>query len=86
MRRFGLVSLLIGVMVVTGVTHAQNTTADCPSFVEETLQTVSDLCGGTGRNQACYGNHSLDAEPQPGVDPFVFAAPGDVVMWRMSVR
>ncbi|NWF69537.1 MAG: hypothetical protein HXY40_10665 [Chloroflexi bacterium] len=53
--------------------------SDCPSFIETALLRVHDLCAGTARNQACYGNLQLTAEAQPGVTQFVFDQPGDVV-------
>ncbi len=52
---------------------------DCPALVEQALNAVDSLCQSTGRNQACYGNVSLDAEPQPGVEAFKFEQVGDTV-------
>ncbi len=52
--------------------------ADCPTEVQAAIKAVGDLCATTGLNQACYGNVSLTAEPQPGVTSFVFDKPGDV--------
>jgi len=50
---------------------------DCPALVQSAIQAVGNLCGGTGLNQACYGNLSLKADPQPGVSNFTFDKPGD---------
>ncbi len=50
---------------------------DCPALVQTAIKAVGDLCAVTGLNQACYGNLSLKADPQPGVTSFVFDKPGD---------
>ncbi|MEZ4672453.1 MAG: hypothetical protein R3E39_31500 [Anaerolineae bacterium] len=51
---------------------------DCPVLVDAALKSVGDVCAVTGLNQACYGNFSVKAEPQPGIDNMVFNSPGDV--------
>ncbi|MBA3868289.1 MAG: LysM peptidoglycan-binding domain-containing protein [Anaerolineae bacterium] len=51
---------------------------DCPTLVQNAIKAVGDLCAATGLNQACYGNLSLKAEPQPGVTSFAFDKPGNV--------
>lgn len=53
--------------------------ADCPAIVQQALASTDQLCEGTGRNQACYGNLRLNAEPQSGVTDFTFDTPGDLV-------
>lgn len=52
---------------------------DCPAIVEAALEAVESFCDGAGRNQACYGNISLTAEPQPGAEDFQFEQVGDIV-------
>src|SRR5689334_18101347 len=52
---------------------------DCPTLVQSAISTIGNLCANTGLNQACYGNISLQANPQPGIGSFVFDKPGDVV-------
>lgn len=52
---------------------------DCPAIVQQALASTDQLCEGTGRNQACYGNLRLSAEPQSGVTDFTFDTPGDLV-------
>jgi hypothetical protein len=59
------------------VTLAQDVT--CPVIVRTALDATDEACADTGRNQACYGNINLDAEPQPGIEDFSFTAPGDLV-------
>jgi hypothetical protein len=53
--------------------------ADCPALVQQALASTHQLCQDTGRNQACYGNLRLSAEPQPGVTRFTFETPGDMI-------
>jgi hypothetical protein len=52
---------------------------DCPTIVRDALEATDAACTGTGRNQACYGNISLRAEPQAGTAEFNFESPGDNV-------
>lgn len=60
-----------------GVT-AQDDDSACPTIVEEALVAVSELCAETGRNEACYGNSTLLAVPQPGITDLRFENPGDI--------
>jgi hypothetical protein len=53
--------------------------ADCPTIVRTALEATDDACLETSRNQACYGNILLEAEPQAGVPDFSFSQPGDIV-------
>jgi hypothetical protein len=52
---------------------------DCPTIVLDALNATDTACEGTSRNQACYGNISLAAEPQEGTADFTFEQPGDIV-------
>jgi hypothetical protein len=65
------VFFVVGVSIVT----AQST---CPAIVSEALTYLNRACSRIGRNQACYGNLTLTAQPQPGVTDLHFAAPGDI--------
>jgi hypothetical protein len=51
----------------------------CPEIVETALALTEQQCGATGRNQACYGNALLQAQPQPGSNNFTFEKSGDIV-------
>lgn len=53
--------------------------ADCPSLVQQALAATDTMCGGTGKNQACYGNINLTATPTFGAENFRFNQPGDRV-------
>jgi hypothetical protein len=62
---------------VTAVAVAQDAT--CPTIVQQALAATDSACAATGRNEACYGNISLAAQPQPGIADFNFTKPGDIV-------
>jgi hypothetical protein len=59
--------------------NAQGGLGACPAIVDRALAAVDQYCEGTGRNQVCYGNIRLEAEPQPGIDDFTFSTTGDIV-------
>jgi hypothetical protein len=50
----------------------------CPEIVQAALSQTDENCQGTNRNQACYGNISLEVEPQDGIPDFSFSQPGDL--------
>jgi uncharacterized protein YraI len=52
---------------------------DCPALVQAALTATDSACISVGRNQACYGNVTLDAVPQTGAEAFTFTKPGDLV-------
>jgi hypothetical protein len=54
---------------------------DCPAIIQAALEATDKKCATLGRNQACYGNVTLEAQPQPGIDTdeLVFEKPGDLV-------
>ncbi len=52
---------------------------ECTAFVKEALAATDKVCADTGRNEACYGHISLDAQPQSSDTPFKFDAVGDRV-------
>ncbi|MCA9886082.1 MAG: hypothetical protein KC708_24080 [Anaerolineae bacterium] len=70
-RVFWLLTLVLGVVPFV---HAQT----CETIVVEALQTISDNCAETDRNQICYGNTQIDLLPQFTVtEPIEFETPGD---------
>ncbi len=78
MLRFTSVLLgIIGLFISVSVLFAQEDT--CPALVKQALETTSTACAATGRNQACYGNITLEAEPQPDVTDFTFDFSGDII-------
>jgi Bacterial SH3 domain len=70
-------ALLLIVLCFSSV--AAQGTDICATFVQQALNTVEDACAPTGRNQACYGNVSLEATPRPDVPNFTFQKQGDLV-------
>jgi uncharacterized protein YgiM (DUF1202 family) len=50
----------------------------CPDLVQNALTAAESLCGGTRRDEVCYGNSNLEAVPYPETPDFGFAAPGDI--------
>jgi hypothetical protein len=51
----------------------------CEQVIRTAMAATETTCSGLGRNQACYGNHLLEAFPQAGVDDFNFDDIGDVI-------
>jgi hypothetical protein len=62
--------------LIPGATSAAN--PSCPAIVDEALARVSALCADTRRNQACYGNLSMDITQRPNTQPIAFVRPGDI--------
>jgi uncharacterized protein YgiM (DUF1202 family) len=52
---------------------------DCIAIVQAALDATDRACDATGRNQACYGNIRMSAEPREGVADFSFDNPGEIV-------
>lgn len=77
MRRSSLFKYLILVFLHVVPLVAQPAT--CPAIVQTALAATDTACADTGRNQACYGNVLLSAEPQSGAADFTFTAPGDLI-------
>lgn len=50
----------------------------CTQLVADALNLSRDACEETGRNQACYGNIILEAEPQLGINTLDFEKRGDL--------
>jgi hypothetical protein len=67
---------LIALLIIVGHVAAQTA---CPTLVEEALDSLDAHCAGLERNQACYGNVSLEATPQASAANFTFEQVGDIV-------
>ena len=50
----------------------------CPAIVEAALDTLDTFCEDVGRNQICYGNVSVQVEPQSGIEEYTFEQVGDI--------
>ncbi len=69
---FAVLILLFSILILPVVA------ADCPDIVKTALDATDKACSAIGRNQACYGNIQLSAEPQSDVPAFAFTKPGDL--------
>jgi hypothetical protein len=70
-----LVLLLIAGILLIAV---QNAADNCPDIVRIALENANNQCADIGRNQVCYGNASLQANPQDHITSFNFSQPGDI--------
>lgn len=80
-RRYWLIVLIVlasTLLLALTPLAAQVDEQVCEGIIADALAKTTEFCGGTGRNQACYGNLEVDAEPQPQITDFVFAARGDI--------
>lgn len=68
--------LVIGLLASVAVVTAQT---ECPAVVEAAVAQASEACNALDRNQACYGNDTIDLTPQPDAAPVIFEAPGDTI-------
>lgn len=50
----------------------------CPVLVQDALRSLSDLCAGAARNEACYGNRLIDVVARDEAEGLRFSNPGDV--------
>jgi hypothetical protein len=64
---------------VQGTQQAQSQGNTCQQYVKAALEATNKGCANTERNQVCYGNISIKAEPQTGVTDFTFEQPGQIV-------
>ncbi|MBA3870120.1 MAG: SH3 domain-containing protein [Anaerolineae bacterium] len=70
--------LSLSIIAFLFISVAAVNAADCPDIVKTALNATDSACSAVGRNQACYGNISLTAEPQAGIVAFNFTKPGDL--------
>jgi hypothetical protein len=73
MRRVIIFSLIL-CFIQTAIAQA-----DCPAIVSAALDTATEACTELGRNQACYGNVTLQATARANVPAFSFDQAGDMV-------
>ncbi len=77
LKKLLIVAWTLSALAVIPVLLAQE--VECSALVQQALENTQELCGPASRNQACYGNDNLQAEPQPDVSSFQFDAVGDIV-------
>lgn len=80
MKRLEQWIVLIVVVLAFTTVQAQTATPDatCGAMVNQAMTDVENVCGSTGRNQACYGYVSLEATPRDGAANFEFTHQGDL--------
>lgn len=69
---------IIWLLLLLCVSPALAQRPSCPAIVDAALRAVDELCAGTERNQACYGNLALEATPRDSVIDFHFSEVGDI--------
>lgn len=79
MKRFALLSLLIGVVLAfSGMElSAQPDTGSCPALIERALASLADNCDALDRNSACYGYNQVDTSFTIEVEADFFTIPAD---------
>lgn len=75
MRSFWLIGGML-TLLVAGIASAQ--AQSCPDIVRRAYVSVDRHCTTTERNEACYGNLALEAEPRVDANDFEFASVGDI--------
>ena len=77
--------LLVAATFISGVSGSLNGPlsviaqgAVCPQIIKTALEKANQVCGGIGRNKACYGNSLAKAEAKTGAVDFKFEGPGDI--------
>lgn len=71
--------LIYTLLLCLAPTLALAQTTDCPDIVRQALGSADQFCKDLGRNQVCYGNVDMAAQPQPGITDFRFSQTGDIV-------
>ncbi len=66
------------VLTVISVSTAIAQDSVCPTLIQTALDRVNTVCAETGRNQVCYVNATLKAQPQSHIVNFAFENPGDI--------
>lgn len=75
-----LILALVGIFTVTLPSLPSSAQPEaCPALVSQALEAAGNVCGGIGRNQACYGNSSLSATPRDETISLNFNTAGDLV-------
>lgn len=74
MKRMTIVLLVL--LSITPVLDALQVA--CPEIVQEVLQSMSEVCAETRRNQVCYGNFSIDSTLHSDAPDIQFEQVGDI--------
>lgn len=71
-----IVILLFVAILSLSIVSAQD---GCSLIVETAIATADEACAEMGRNQACYGNFSIEAEAKVDAPDFSFSEAGDII-------
>lgn len=80
MRFFRIVNgLILSALIFFNTASAATQNDDtCPKLVDEAVALTSKVCQQVGRNQVCYGNLDLTAQPRSDAVRLRFEKPGDI--------
>lgn len=71
--------LILTIITLVSPVYAQGGDEEaCTQLVSSALELSREVCDETGRNQACYGNITLEVEPQLGISDLEFDERGDI--------
>lgn len=71
-----LIVLAVLTFSIASESHAQTDDSECPILVETALNAADEACSATTRNEACYGNLTIDATTRA---PATFENTGDIM-------
>ncbi len=80
MLRFrAIVYFSLFLLISVGMTHLAAQDGQCPTVIQDALQSANQYCSGIQRNQVCYGNTLISATNWQGVPLPDFGTPGNLV-------
>jgi hypothetical protein len=78
MKKYLPTLLLLSLMVLVVLVVPATASGECSIIVQRALAQTDQVCSQTGRNQACYGYTSVEAQPRLVEDTFAFEQ-GDII-------
>jgi uncharacterized protein YgiM (DUF1202 family) len=69
--------LALFLLIITTAVSAQ--AADCVAILQQAISNANEACATVGRNQACLGNGTINAQLQPGFESASFSQAGDII-------
>ncbi len=76
-KPYSLIVFTLLICLSPALALAQQVT--CPDLVAQAIAAADVACQSTGRNQTCYGNVNMTAEPQEGAGTVNFSKVGDII-------
>lgn len=70
--------LIAGVLTLMLASIVSAQAQSCPEIVQRAYVSIDQHCTTTERNEACYGNLAIEAEPQYDISDFEFTSVGDI--------